>query len=274
MKNKVYLSSGTFTGRINGRNPHFLSMYHSKFDTPDGFELMVFPDLYNGFEDTLDEYRREKVNIRTLHADKTVGDCFSQKGKDAENKMYELLVRNIEAAESFSCEGMVVHPWGIPDSDKEKEMIYERIGWVRERFSSYNTKLYFENCVCVNGSPLEHLEELAKIYPDILFTFDTRQSEFHKETLLGAESFIFDKNVAHVHISDYSGGYKTWDKMYPIPQPSGGTVDFDGFFQRLAKKNYHGTFTLESPAMQPDCVDVETLSRGVAFIKEKIEKYF
>ena len=42
--NPVYLSTGAYTGRVNGRNWRFAIEYAERLDC-DGYELLIFPEF-------------------------------------------------------------------------------------------------------------------------------------------------------------------------------------------------------------------------------------
>lgn len=265
----VYLSTGAFTGRVNGRNPRLIVDYADRLDC-DGFEFLYFPD----FEDRLDELIRLYVDagliIPVTHAEKKLGDYVSAPTDEAFGTACELLRKNANAAARLYPAGtpkLVAHCWGIPDSDSYIEQIIERVGILRELAAAEGAELYPENSFCVHGSPLEHFEALALRYPELHFIVDTRCAQFHGELERFTASEVFRSRVRHLHINDYGGGYKDWNAMYPILQPPRGNVDWTSFFGALRELSYAGTITLEAPSMLPDGVDCKTLNEGLRFIR-------
>ena len=76
-------------------------------------------------------------------------------------------------------------------------------------------------------------------------------------------------HIRHIHIGDYAGGYKKWNRLYPIPHPGEGTVDFPAFFRGLREKRYDGAMTLESPCILPDRVDTDTINRDLRWLRQQ-----
>lgn len=263
-KNPIYLSTGTFTGRINGRDPHLLTRLAGKFCC-DGFEWMLMSDFMDCIPALAAEYRAAGVVIPILHGRKSLGDALSDPEGEAEAR--EIFLRDCEAARAVDARRVVVHPWGVPDSDACMERTLERLGVLCELGAREGVEPVFENCVCREGSPLAHLEEIARRIPNASLLVDTRASEFHRELPATMESGLWQTNVRHVHINDYRGGYKDWDARYPIYQPGEGQIDWRLFFDGLRAQGYGGSITLEAPAMLPDGADCETLSRGLDFIR-------
>lgn len=267
IKNQIYCSTGAFVGRINGRNYRLLIEYADKLKC-EGFEFMIFGDWYPQLKTIISEFKANNINIPVIHTDKNIGDLISDEKPESFKKCIEKFKINFDAAVELGAKKAVVHIWGIPDSDNNYEMIYERVGILLDISKQYNVKMLAENCFCKNKSPLEHFIKLSEIYPDIGFIIDTRPAQFHRELDKICKSTLFEKgNIQHIHINDYKGGYKDWDAMYPIYQPGQGDVDFTMFFDYLKKTGYNNSITLEAPSMLPDRVDIETLNKSLLYLK-------
>ncbi len=268
MQLPLYLSSGAFTGRINGRNPALLFEAAKVFPVA-GFELMVFDELYSPAPTLFPAYREAGIRIPLLHADKKIGDFMSL--PDGEEKALALFEENLTLAHLAGARGLVTHCWGMPPSDLHTDLIYRRVGLLKKRAEEAGLLLLVENCVCANHSPLYHLRHLRALYPDIAFTVDTRCSEFHgelPETLSDADLW---QSVRHLHINDYKGGVKDWSARYPIPRPPMGQIDWPGFFSSLARLGYRGSVTLEAPAMLPEGLDTDALNETLSFLRGGFE---
>lgn len=268
MKNSVYISTGCFTGRVNGRNPHLLSRFHDKMMC-DGFELMIFEDLYADIENTVKEYRSLGIKIPVLHMNKNTGDFCSTPGDENLIAALDIVKRDCEIALAVGATKCVFHPWGIPDSDKYPEMLYERMEILVEEGKKYDLTLLPENCVCTNSTPLKNLQNALTRYP-FSVTADTRASAFHGETNETLDALLPD-SVGHFHIIDYEGAPGDWTARKAIRQPGEGGIDWDAFFARLKKHSYNGTLTLESSNILPDTVDFATFNKSVEFIKNGLK---
>lgn len=132
-----------------------------------------------------------------------------------------------------------------------------------------------ENVVCNRESPMKHLCQLAKAYPEIRFVWDTKMAAFHQEEALLYQqeyAWLWQQNhIRHYHLNDYGGGYMDWGStigraVLPI---GAGHVDFDAFFQYIHRTGYDGSFTVEATAFDADgSVDVEMLNRCFKRIRE------
>ena len=259
MNNSVYISTGCFTGRINGRDPHLLSRFHDKL-VCDGFELMIFEDLYADIENTIREYRSLGIKIPVLHMNKQTGDLCSTPGEENLRAAVDIVKKDCEIALALGAEKCVFHPWGIPDSDKYPEMLFERMEILVETGKSY---------VCTSSTPLNNLKKAIERYP-FSVTADTRASAFHGETNETLAALLPD-SIGHFHIIDYEGAPGDWVARKVIRQPGEGGIDWSTFFAALKKHSYSSTLTLESSNILPDTVDYMTFNKSVEFIKNALK---
>lgn len=265
MNNKIYCSTGTFTGQKNGYNHKLVIEYSNKLHC-DGFEIMIDEDWYNMLDTVIYDYKINSISCPVIHADKNIGDTTESLDMD---KYVELWKMNCNFGAEIGANKVVAHIWGTPNSDKNPEFIYKRYGILLKIAKEYNLDLLVENVVCTHKSPLEHLENLARIYPEIGLTIDTRHGQFHAEMDKICQSPIWTNgNIRHIHISEFAGGYKDWNGFKLIPQPGKGDVNYDEFFKHLKDINYLGTLTLEAPSIpQEEGVDIATLNDSLDFIR-------
>lgn len=268
--NQVYLSTGAFIGKRNGFDFDLLINGHSDFIC-DGFEFMMFRNMYDRLGETVGRCRAENIKIPVIHADKRIGDLFSEPDDESFSRAVRLFEDNCRTAQRLGADRIVVHCWGVPESDRDPSMIYERIGSLLETARANSVEMLTEGIFCVHKSPLFHMKKLSAMYPGIGFTVDMRCSQFHRELpALLEEKELWAENIRHIHISDYSGPKCDWSKIYPIYQPGKGDINWRMVFERLRSKGYSGSFTLESPAILPEGTDVRMLNESMAFIRNGI----
>ncbi len=266
---EVLISTGAYTGRLNGLNHRLTMEYAAELDC-DGFEFMLSSRWMDGAIDNIaKEYKAAGFKIVSIHAVKDMGGLIGS----PDNAAFEIcklqFTKNCEIAEYVGASKIIAHIWGPPDSDKHMDLIAERCLILNEISKNHGLDFLPENTACYS-SPLKNLEMICGQIAGLGITIDTRQAQFHSELAQTVQSKIFTGNMRHIHINDYSGGYMQWDHLYPIPPLGRGDVDFDMFFAALKGINYSDTITLESPSMREMGVDVETLNRGIAFIRERL----
>ncbi|MBE6936547.1 MAG: sugar phosphate isomerase/epimerase [Ruminococcaceae bacterium] len=265
---ELYCSTGVFLGRMNGGNYHLLTEYGHRLHC-DGFEYMMFPMWYGKEAEMVRELVGSGLRFPVFHADKSVGDDISSLPDDAFSACVDKWQRNLETAAGLGAGKVVTHIWGIPDSDKYAARLYERVLRLREIAAGYGLDMLGENCCCTERSPLPHFRELQRMEPGLGFTIDTRPAQFHQELEdLCAEDALWQGAVRHLHLSDYHGGLKDWKALYPIPAPGRGDVDYPRFFAHLKKVQYQGSASLESPCMNPDRLDWETINTYLDYLRE------
>ncbi len=268
MENEIYLSTGCFTGRINGRDPHLLSRYFDKINC-DGFELMIYDDFYPNMDDIAKEYVSLGIRIPVLHMNKRIGDLCSTSGQSAFDEALALTKRDLDTAAALGAEKCVLHPWGIPDSDSHPEMIYERILILLDLGKKYGIEILPENCVCMHRTPLENLRQMLS-GGDLRVCMDTRAAAFHgqvEETL----KELLPGRIGHFHIIDFAGTPGDWEARKTIPQPGEGDIDWKSFFALLKAARYRGSLTMESSHMLPDGVACDVFNRSIEFIREDLK---
>lgn len=267
---RVLCSTGAFTGRVNGRN-HRLAVEYASELACDGFEVMLFSNWYDFINEVVRDYQRAGLVCPVVHSDKRIGDWMSEPHDDSQSHCLTIWERNCRFAADIGAQKIVTHIWGIPDSDAYLDNISRRLADLLRVAERYHLDMVAENSFCVHGSPLEHFRELVKEYPRLGITLDTRAAQFHREADAFADSELLAKgNVRHWHISDYRGGFRDWQAMYPILQPGEGDVDFDHLFGRIKECHYAGTVTLEAPSIQAKGVDTETLNRSLLWLKDRV----
>jgi sugar phosphate isomerase/epimerase len=268
VKNDIYCSTGTFVGRANGRNHRLIVEYGEQIKC-DGLELMMLSDWHDKLAAIISDLKATGLNFPVVHADKTTGDLLSIGEKKSSEECFELFKINCNAAAELEAKKIVLHIWGIPDSDKHIESILNDCDSLMRIADTFNIDMLIENSPCVNADPLTHFKKLVELYPNCGFIIDTRPATFHGqiEDICGSSFLWQDNHVRHIHINDYKGGIKDWKSLYPIPKLGTGDVDFSMFFSNLKSHNYSGSITLESPFMLADGVNVEFFNDCIKFIR-------
>lgn len=264
---KILCSTGALVGLANNRNYKILEDV-SKHLTCDGFEFMMYASWYEKSDEVVRDLKAMELYIPVMHCEKRMGEEICKGNfKDA----YQLFEINCRMARELGADRMVIHLWDGLTSDlyfQNNIKGYEELARIA---AGYGVTLLVENVVCNNEDPLKHWCELADIYPNIRFVYDTKMAAFHGQTdLLYEEAYAWlwrEGHICHYHVNDYAGGYKEWSKLrtYPIGQ---GQIDFQRFFEYIKGIRYQGTFTVEGSGLQQDgTVNTDILNRQFDFIR-------
>lgn len=158
--NEIYLSTGAILGRRNGFDFRVLTEHYNAFHC-DGFEFMMFRDSYDSYAripEWLRACRSRGIRIAAFHADKHIGDLLSDPDELSLSAALALFEKNCEYAAAFGADRVIVHCWGVPDSDKNAPMLYERIGLMLEIAAQYSVEMLIEGIFCTQKSPLFHMK--------------------------------------------------------------------------------------------------------------------
>ena len=249
---KLYVSTGAFIGRVNGRNPRpFLSIAPTL--VCDGFELMLYEAWYEKLSEILDLFLSSSLSFPVLHVEKGVGEIIGAGEANFARRASERFEINCRAAKTVGAEKLVFHLWnGIP-SDRAFDRHLDACGEFLAIADSYGLSLTVENVVAVSASPLAHLLSLAERYPALKFTFDTKMASFHRETeaIFRPEYAPLRAAISHLHINDHKGEYMDFSSLRTL-HIGEGIIDFDRFFRGLSEMAYQNSMTLECTSMCAD----------------------
>lgn len=260
--NRILCSTGAVIGRPNGRDFTLLQQCVDSLRC-DGFEFMMYDSWYEKTDALRSFLSGLSASFPVFHIEKNVGNLLSRDWDGDTEKALSLFESNCALAGEIGAEKLVLHLWGGLDSDKNIAHNIECCKALQEISDSYGLVLTVENVVCNRADPMSHLLALARTYPDIRFTFDTKMAAFHGQLdLLYAEEnrWLFPR-IRHMHINDYAGGYMDWGNLRTL-HPGEGHVELDKLFAFLKQMNYQGDFTIEATSFdQNGVIDFDALNR-------------
>ena len=270
--NRVLCSTGGVIGRPNGRDITLLYECAQRLEC-DGFEFMMYETWYEKIDFIKKCVLDTGVKIPVFHVEKQVGELISRGGEENIKEAVRLFYINCNTACVFGADTLVLHLWGGICSDKNISENIKTFGRLYEISKKFGLCLTVENVVCNRLDPLTHLRALAKEYPEILFTYDTKMAEFHNQTkdILLPENAIVASRIRHFHINDYGGGYMDWQNLKTL-HIGEGKVDFDTLFEYIKSSGYKGDFTVEATSFGTDgIIDFDSLNRDFCKIREYIK---
>lgn len=268
--NRILCSTGAIIGRPNRRDFTLLDRFAQELHC-DGFEFMMYNSWYERLGELKAFLSRFSDRIFIFHVEKDVGNLISRDEAGDTAEALRLFRENCALADFFGVRKLVLHLWGSIDSDKNFRHNMEVYPYLREISDAYGLSLLVENVVCNRADPMTHLIELAKAYPDIRFTFDTKMAEFHSQTelLYREENRWLFQHIQHMHVNDYAGSCMDWKNLRTL-HIGEGHVDFERFFTFCKAENYVGDFTVEATSFdQTGAVNTAALNRSF----EKIRTY-
>ncbi len=269
--NRILISTGALLGRPNGRDYRLLEKLTPQLRC-DGYELMIYEDWYNDPEALCALLETAGLTIPSVHCQKDIGKDLAYGEEELTAQALSHFALNCRFASAAKAEKLVIHLWSGRISDQHIENNLNAYPALLQIAQDHGLDLTIENVVCGRQDPFTHLCSLRRRYPDVHFTFDTKNAAFHSqlEGLYAPENAWLKEHIRHYHVNDYAGGHMEWDKLLGRVLPVGkGHIDFDAFFDFVKTSGYDGDFTLESTALGDDgIVDVHMLNEQVLSVKK------
>jgi sugar phosphate isomerase/epimerase len=282
MSVNLLVSTGTMVGRSNNYNYKRALKEIKKLQDKKlchGCELMMLISYYDKLDDVIKAVRESGVIPVTIHCEKEVGTMISDagvlfsEGKTSEaEKLYHDAVHfftlNCDTAQKLDIPRMVLHLWGGISSDKNIEYNISKLPQLNSIADEYGVQLLIENIPSNTHDPLSNWHKLLPVIGNARLIFDTRFGKLHEQI----KDILTDKTITeyieHIHVSDYTGGYRNFKALRPILHPRDGVIDFDEVASLLYDMNYSGTLTLESPVMVNEDLDIPKIESTLIYLDE------
>ena len=266
---KILVSTGTFIGKPNGRN-HRLLLDIVPNVQADGFEFMIYDDWYAKLDQIVQDLESLHMKVPVLHVEKSIGHLISLGDRESMETAIEKFRKNIWVAGMLGSEKLVIHLWNGPSLDRNIRRNLAAYPALFGMAKAAGLLLTVENVVTYGESPdhpLDYMRELTSIEPEAAFTYDLKMAAFHaqnEKVWQAPWSFLWEEGrVAHLHVSDYAGGFMDF-KNLRTRHIGEGNIDFEAFFRKYNRTARCDTVTLECLSFLEDgSVTVEAMNRDV-----------
>ncbi len=240
---RVITSTGGLIGWPNKRDYTLLKDCLPRIRA-DGVEFMLYDTWYPEMDRLTDTLLSIPVKYTGLHVEKSIGEYITEGNYDEAKRLFQI---NCDFARKLGCEHMVLHLWnGLPsDSHMENNIAY--YATLKKMAEDTGIPLSVENVLCNCHEPIQHMFALLERYPDIIFTFDTKMAQFHRQMdrMMSPECAPLWPHIRHLHINDYNGGYLDFSQIRTL-HIGDGEIDFDRFFAFLKQVDYDGDLVVEA----------------------------
>lgn len=248
-----------------------------------GCELMMLTFYYDKLDEVVNSVRNSGVRPVVIHCEKEVGTLISDaavldscgKHDEAEEK-YAEAVRcfrlNCMTAEKLSVSRMVLHLWGGYSSDRNIGYNIARFPELERIAENSGARLLVENIPSNTNDPASNWHKLLPNLGKAGLIFDTRFGKLHEQS----EEILTDNEltsrIEHIHVSDYTGGYKNFAALRPILHPRDGVIDFETVSRLILDTGYRGYVTLESPVMSDSGLDIPKIKDTLTYLNKIFNK--
>ncbi len=233
------------------------------------YELMVFnsahqsPAWYEGIA-------RAGLSIPVVHARKQIGSLLASGDANDADDALAMFAQDASLARRLGASTVVAHLWGAPASDERMGHIQACAPRFLDAARKAGVTLASENVPCTRADGLSRLRELHETCPGMMFTIDARFAFFERYIdVLDRAEWLWP-NVAHVHVSDFRGGFKEWARLGKIVHMGEGEVPFPRFFEILREKRYDGAVTIECMCVEDGALDVRRMNANLGAVRALI----
>lgn len=270
---RILCSTGALLGGPNGRDFRLLETLAPQLSC-DGFELMIYRDWYQRVSELEAFLADQKLNILAVHCQKDIGADLAHGEAERTARAFADFRLNCRIARQAGAEKLVLHLWSGRISDQHIENNLSAYPELQRIAAGHGLLLTIENVVCNRQDPMTHLKTLAERFPEVCFTFDTKNAAFHSQLdmLYAPQNDWLRPHIAHYHVNDYAGGYMEWDRFLGPVRPIGkGNIDFAPFFAFVRQSGYTGDCTVEATAFDQTGVnDTEMLNGQFAILRSHL----
>lgn len=251
MKGRILCSTGAFSRHPDRTNPEEIARHMRLIDC-DGFELIFYPSFYDDVDLCLHHLRPTSELLQSLHTEKSIGPLLGDTDRDKTALGLQRLEINAQLAHKLSIQRLVLHLWGLPESDRHIERNLAQIDACVRIAGRYDCHLSIESIPCLQDSPLAHLETIAADYPDVRFTLDTEFLHMHNQLQSGLESPEVFARAEQIHIKDAGEALTDRNGRRIYLHPGEGSIDFDRVADHTISADHIIDWCLESSSVNAD----------------------
>jgi sugar phosphate isomerase/epimerase len=211
----------------------------------DGFELSIYPGWIEDVEAVSNGIVALGLPIEVAHAEKRVGARLSEGDRGGVDRL-ELSAR---LASRVGARLLVLHLWELPLGDRHLERNLDLLPACADVAERAGLTLGIETIPGSVGSPLANVARAVEREPRCDAVLDTEFLALHDELGAAPDAGL---PVRHVHVKDFAGEIRHGDPRTRYLLPGEGTLDLDGFLDRLRANGYDRTVTLEPSAVDTD----------------------
>ncbi|GGL81684.1 hypothetical protein GCM10011575_44960 [Microlunatus endophyticus] len=212
------------------------------------FEVIFYSTWFDAAVEIADQIAATGAPTPVLHAEKSIGPAFAS---DSGHEIaFDRFAVNCRFARAIGAKLMVLHLWGLPDSDRRLDRNLAALTRLLDIAESYDLTLSIETLLCAVGTPLDAVVRCRTVDQRAGITLDTAFLAMHDQLGAAVTDDRLWPGVDHVHLKDYADPGQGWGTSYL--HPGQGKLDLSAMINGLHTRGYTGTVTLEAHALRDD----------------------
>lgn len=206
---------------------------------PAASEFLIQRSHAGRLDEVLSPVLESGLSFPVVHLSKAVGGRLPDPVGRAE------LADNLRFAAAVGARLVVLHLWGLPDSDRDLEGRLAAYAVARELADHHGIDLGIESIPCTVGTPLRNLRALLHRYPDAAVVLDTEFLALHGELGEALDAEDLWRSVRHLHVKDFGGSLAGADGVRQWRAPGEGAIDFRAVVGALVRESFRHRVSLE-----------------------------
>lgn len=266
---RVLCSTGVFTRTSDPRSHEAILHYGSQFAV-DGYEVIVYPGWYAALDEVSQALRASGLAFPVVHVEKGVGEKFGSGEVSVRAQGVADFERNCDFAQRLGANLVVLHLWGLPESDTHLERNLRLLPRCLDIAAHYGLALAIETIPGIAADPLANIAQVIACDARACVALDTEFLAMHDQLdYVFAAAWVWEGSlVQHVHLKDFAanaGDATARRYLYP----GDGQIDFGSFVRRLRSVGFDGALSLEARGIDGEGrVEVDCIAASLRLIAD------
>jgi len=256
---KVSCSTGCLNPKIYGVNLDSIVQTMAQVEASN-MEVMIFRAWIENLDHVADAFRALGKSVVSVHGVKAIGVMIGSPDETTRHNGLQVLSKNIDFAYSFGAQNLTIHAWDSMEAKPKLTRNIEALEKAADRANRKSVTISIEIIPSSFQEPYQIAQFLDKTL-DERFKF-TVDFEFAAQYNSLEKLLDFKHRVNNLHIRDYDGKWHTETGERHYCKLGKGKINFTSAFKKLAKQNYTGLHTLESP-----CDNAEEINQSLRLLQ-------
>lgn len=231
------------------------------------FEVIFYHSWYENAQQIARQITAVDASTPVVHAEKSIGPLLVDAGH--REQVFDLFEINCRFARAIGAGILVLHLWGLPDSDTRIDDQLATLPRLLDIADRYQLTVSVETLLCRSSTPIDVAARLLSTDARVKITADTGFLAMHDQlrAVISDDRLWTSTGINHVHLKDYADPSVGWEQAGYL-HPGQGSLALTDFVAGLKTRHYSGSITLEAPARDEHGVpDVDRIQRSLEWIE-------